>query len=365
MKKQFLLAAILSVLFVGALHFSSLGGHVYAQGIAGDSLCGSSSTTQCTPKDLEVLTNKVFLLFASVGTAILFLFIIGRIIYSAYLYMFKDAGEAELARARTQSFNMLIGYGIIIAVFGGLYMMGLQMFGVNEKYLKLLQFFSFDGFIEHAYAQEGLTNTLSSDNAYDIIISGISLAMRFFVYPSLVVLWVASGFKLVYSQGNPEGLKTARKWFLVSFVVTVIAFTLQGFIISFRETALKVFGSPSVQNGAPSPSSPGSSASSCAGKAPNTACTVSGRQGVCGYSDGTEGSVYGCYVVPGNGTAPYSVQRVTDCTGKPKNTVCTVGGRNGLCDVSDGTEGSVYGCYVGECTGHIGLDGICYTAGRR
>lgn len=317
MKKRFLLTAVLSVFFVGALHVSIPLEHAYAQGVSGDALCGGVGNP-CTPEHFRILANKLFLLFASIGTALLFLFIISRIIYSAYLYMANNDPSA-LARARTQSFNMLIGYGIIIAVFGGLYFVGLKIFGVNESVLRLLQFFSSGGFIEHAYAQSTtLTNPLSSDNAYDIIIAGISLAMRFFIYPALLAMWVASGFKLVYSQGNPEGLKTARKWFLVSFMVTIIAFTLQGFIIAFRQTALKVFDGASTQNLPSNPSSTGAA----------------------------------------NGTAPYTVGRVTDCTGKPINTVCTVAGRDGLCGYS---ESGSYGCYVGACVGSVGLDGVCYS----
>jgi hypothetical protein len=53
-------------------------------------------------------------------------------------------------------------------------------------------------------------------------------------------MWVASGFKFVYSQGNPEGLKTARSWLLVSFIVTIVAFSLQGFILALKATAQKI-----------------------------------------------------------------------------------------------------------------------------
>lgn len=362
MKQRFLFAVILAVLFVGIVRVGLPVEHAYAQGISGDALCGGSSNP-CTPAHFKILANRLFLLFASVGTALLFLFIIGRIIYSAYLYM-ANGDPGALARARTQSFNMMIGYGIIIAVFGGMYLIGLRIFGVKSEFLNLLQFFSFDGFIEHAYAQTGTTlpNPLSSDNAYDIIIAGISLAMKFFIYPALITMWVASGFKLVYSQGNPEGLKTARKWFLVSFVVTVIAFTLQGFIIAFRGTAMKVFGSASTQTVSPGSSSltPSSSqpVTSCINQPINTVCTVAGRNGRCGYSDPSQSGSYGCYVEPAGGTSPFAVQRVTDCTGKPVNTVCTVGGRDGLCGTS---EGGSYGCYVGTCSGQIGLDGVCYS----
>lgn len=311
MKKGLILASLLSAFFVIGMHGGLPAELAHAQGIAGDSLCGAQGDP-CTPQDLRILANKLFLLFASIGTALLFLFIIVRVLYSVYLYMANDDPGA-LARARTQSFNMMIGYGIIIAVFGGLYVIGLKIFGVQDGVLNLLKLFS-EGFVQHAHASSHtLTNPLSSDNAYDIIIAGISLAMSFFVYPGLIAMWVAAGFKFVYSQGNPQGLKTARNWLLVAVIVTVITFTLQGFIIAFRGTALKVFQGAGTGQVTPSPSS---------------------------------------------SAVPYAGVRVTDCTGKPLNTVCTVAGRDGLCGYS---ADNVYGCYVGACYGQIGTDGICYS----
>lgn len=282
MKKGLIIASLLAALFVVAGQFGFSVDHAFAQGISGDALCGGAGEP-CTPEHLEELARRLFLIFASIGTALLFIFIIVRVLYSVYLYMANNDPGA-LARARAQSFNMMIGYGMILAVFGGIFFVALQIFGVDDKYLKLLEYFS-EGFVQHAYAFE---NTLSSDNAYDIIIAGISLAMQFFVYPGLIAMWVAAGFKFVYSQGNPEGLKTARNWLLVAVIVTVIAFTLQGFILAFRGTALEVFGGAGTgaeqETAAPA---------SCTGRPSGSPCTAGNRPGTCGYNEERE---FGCYV---------------------------------------------------------------------
>lgn len=241
MKLPPLRTALLSTLLASFLLVASLHG-AYAQSpsIAGDELCGSSAETVCSPSHLKEMGKRLMLIFASVGGALLVVLIMIRVMISVWL-TFTGKDPSALSKARGDAFNAVVGFVIVIGVFGGLFLAALSLLGAQPWVSQLLRAFSY-GFVEHAYAQEQLLpNTLASTSLYDIIIAGANLAMKFFVYPGLIAAWVASGFKFIYSQGNPEGLKTARSWSYIAVIVTIIAFTLQGFILAFQGTAKKVF----------------------------------------------------------------------------------------------------------------------------
>lgn len=263
--------ALLSTVFAMCLVVTSLHG-AYAQtpSISGDEVCGSSQDTICKPADLAKIMRKVVGFAATVGGVVVFIFIIVRILSSVAAYMKGDQGA--IGRARDSAFQALIGFIILICVFSGGFLILVQAFGTEPWVVQLLKFFSY-GLVDQAYAAEQLLpNTYGSNSLYDIIISGANLIMRFFVYPFLIFIWVASGFKMVYSQGNPEGLKTARSWILIAVITTVVCFTLQGFILAFRGTAEKILpGSTTSQSS--STSSAGAQVSS-AEKASATAAVA-------------------------------------------------------------------------------------------
>jgi len=246
--KNTLRTALLSTLFAAVLTILSV--HtVQAQlsgPISGDILCGSSSSTKCGPQHLKQIGVKLLSLFVYLGSAALVVLVSIRLLWSVKAYFQGDV--MAIKKAGEDAFNAFIGFIIIFAVGAGILLIMLKSFGVQPWAVKLLQFFS-SGFIEHAYAAEErlLPNPLGSNSAYDLIIAALSLAMRFFIYPGLIVMWVAAGFKFIYSQGNPEGLKTARSWLLVSFIVTVVAFSLQGFILALKATAQKIVPTASIR----------------------------------------------------------------------------------------------------------------------
>lgn len=327
--KYFFLSLSLSVLFI---HAAS----VFAQGvtptqstptsgaqttsISGGDLCGNSASTICTLDNLKTLFKRIALLVAGVGSMFVIAVIAVRFTYGVMIRIFGNDPSA-LNRARNDSWNALVGFLIIIAVAGGFLAVGLKIFGAKDWTFGILNLISY-GFVEHAYAAQDqfLQNPLQSNSLYDLVVAALNLAIRFFVYPAIIAAWVASGFKFVYSQGSPEGLKTARSWLFATLIATVVIFTIQGFVLALRGTAEKVFqgtgvteqqtqqttslgssGGTSNTQGLPTGnSSSGSTTQSpqnfCQGKAAGTQCTTTNnRPGRCGYND--EGSVWDCYVV--------------------------------------------------------------------
>ena len=239
MKSSTMKTVFLSMFLATVLVITSVSG-VQAQtpSIAGDGVCGATAADVCTPADLKEIGRKVLTMFALLGSGILVVIIGIRLVRSMFAYMRGDV--MAIKKAGEAAFNALIGFFIVFAVAGGIFLLGLKYLGAQPWVGQLLQMFS-SVFVETAYAQETLLpNPLGSNSAYDLILAAMNLAMRFFIYPALIVMWVASGFKFIYSQGNPEGLKTARDWLLWSFVITVVAFSLQAFLLAFRATAEKI-----------------------------------------------------------------------------------------------------------------------------
>jgi hypothetical protein len=287
MKRTTLKTAAITTALASCFIFLSLHS-VEAQSISGDDLCGSSSTAKCTPAALKTLGMKVLSLFTVVGSALLVVFIAIRVVMSWYAYRAGDAGAIK--RAGQQAFNAFIGFIIVFAVFGGVFMILLNTLGAQPWVGKLLQMFS-EAFVPQAYAAgTQLPNPLGSNSLYDILISAASLALRFFVYPAVIAMWVWSGFQFVYSQGNPEGLNKAKSWLFWAFIITVITFALQGFLLAFRGTAEKIV--PGVTNlnlnNTATPSSPTATTTTAqpAAGTYGASCTVGSFYGTIG-TDGT------------------------------------------------------------------------------
>jgi hypothetical protein len=214
------------------------------QSVSGDEVCGSSAATECSAKDFKEIGKRLLLIFTLLGGAVLVIMICVRLVMSWYAYRSGDAGAIK--RAGEQAFNAAMGFLIIFAVFGGLYLALLNYLGTQDWAVQLFKLFS-DAFVPHAYAQTAgteqlLPNAFGSTSAYDILLAGINLAMRFFVYPAIIVMWVWSGFQFVYARGNPEGLTKAKSWLFWAFIITVVAIMLQGFLLAFKNTANKVLG---------------------------------------------------------------------------------------------------------------------------
>lgn len=331
MKKHYLL----SVLFATFLIFISFHG-VHAQGtasISGDELCGGLDGPRCNISHLKIIAQNILYTFVAIGSVAMFIFIAYRLLQSQFAVMGGNAGARAVASKNI--FNALAGFFIVVAV-GGLFVVALKALGAQAWTTKLLQLLS-DAFIPHAYAADErlLPNPLFANNLFDLILAIMNLVIKFFIYPAIIVLWVWSGFQFVYSQGNPEGLKKAKSWLLWTVIITVVIFTLQGFLLAFKNTAQKI----APQNAAfiqPTTGTPNGSAQSasgsCQGKSDGTACTVGGRAGTCTKN---EDGVFSCYATPG--------QPITNCEGQADGTACTVGGRAGTCTKN---EDGVFSCYA-------------------
>jgi hypothetical protein len=218
--------------------------------IAGDEVCGRDSTTECKLTDLTKMGKSLLFYFTMLGGAILVLFIALRLVSAWFAY--RAGNTNAIKQAGEWAFNAAIGFLIIFAVAGGLFLGGLSYLGTQPWATKLFKLFS-DMFVEHAYAAttdtsgQLLPNALGTNSAYDLLLAGINLGMRFFVYPAIIVMWVWSGFQFVYSQGNPEGLKKARSWLMWAAIITVVAIMLQGFLVALKNTANKILSQRSSQ----------------------------------------------------------------------------------------------------------------------
>ncbi len=210
--------------------------------ISGDDLCGGQK--ECTTGDLQNLFKRVIppvievSMVLGVGAMLLLL------LNAKWQEVNGNAGA--LAEARKKMGQAIIGFCMLVAIISGLYLTALKTLGVDVKFLNILNFFSIE-FIPHAYAANMLPNTTTSTNVFDLIINLFNLFMRFFVYPGVIFFWVLSGFKFISSQGNPEGLKTARGWLWTTLIVTVVVFTFQAFLLAAKGTVTNIVGDQSAQ----------------------------------------------------------------------------------------------------------------------
>lgn len=235
MKKHYLLSVLLASFLVLV---SAYGVHAQTASISGDGLCGASATSTCNISHVKTIIQKLFYAFVVVGGSALVLMTAIRLVQSWFAYRAGNASAIKEAGEKT--FQGVIGFFLFFAVLGGLLAAGLSYLGAQPWATKFLQLLS-GLFVEYAYAAETqFQNPLMSNNLFDLLLAGMNLAMRFFVYPALIVMWVWSGFQFVYSQGNPDGLKKARSWLFWAFLITAIAFMLQGFLLALKATALKI-----------------------------------------------------------------------------------------------------------------------------
>lgn len=209
--------------------------------------CGES-----TPCNLSTDLAGIFPNFFTVILSSVLMLVFLSISFTALRsYSAKSAGEIESARTKA---------GLAALGFLGLLLLTvlavpiLQALGVQEWALKLLRSLSSLDLIPHAYAQgtqvsQGSQALLPSGFTFasipDLLIALGNVAIRFFLYPWLIFIWVWSGFKLVYAQGSPEGLEKARTSITRAAIITVVVFTLQAFLLAAKVTVEKVRGTSS------------------------------------------------------------------------------------------------------------------------
>lgn len=239
----------------------SMGGTVEAQGtigatsqmstsdtsISGDEVCGASSSTKCGISDLKKISGKLLSAIVTLGLPLLIVFIVYRFVMAWFALRSGNAGAYK--EAVKEAGNAALGFLIIVALFGGLFFVVLKFFGISNFLLKPLQTI-LGMLVPHAYAadQQYLPNPLGVTNLYDFILLAVRFAVRFFLYPALIVIWVWSGFSFVLAQGNPEGLKNARKWLLWAFVTTIVVFMVQSFLLALQGSVKKILPNSGVTN---------------------------------------------------------------------------------------------------------------------
>lgn len=224
-------------------------GYQAVTSVSGDEVCGSSASTKCGISDLKKITNKLIGVIVSLGLPLLVVFIVYRIVMAYFAVRAGNAGAYK--EALQAAGNAILGFLIIVLVAGGLLLTVLKFFGVKDFLggpLKAI----IGMLIPHAYAADGqyLPNPTGITSLYDFILTVVRFAMRFFVYPMLIVMWVWSGFSFVAAQGNPEGLKNARKWLLYAVVSTIAIFMVQSFLLALQGSVKKILPSTTTQTSA-------------------------------------------------------------------------------------------------------------------
>lgn len=230
MKRQHFLTLLLASFFIMmAFH----GAHTYAQekSISGDGVCGSSVGTECKLSNLKDVSQGMFKLIITLGLPLLVVFIIFRFVMAWYSL---QQGNANAYReALKKVWEALVGFVIIVALFGGIFLAILKYFNVNAGPLKLLQMIS-SAFIPHAYAADLLPNPTGFTSLYDFILGALSVVMKFFLYPALIGIWVWAGLLYVMAQGAPEKLKKAHNLLMWAFISTLLVFITNGFLVALK-----------------------------------------------------------------------------------------------------------------------------------
>lgn len=375
MKKKYLLTFLLACTFVG-LSFGGALAQSASGSISGDSVCGQwDPVSQTVPNKCDInsvvtVIKGVLTLIITLGLPLLIVFVAFRFIMAWFALQQGNANAYK--EALQKAGNAILGFLLIVALFGGLFLVVLRYFGVKSEdgfdpliILKLLT----EAFIPYAHAQvltTQLPNPVGADNLYDFILNVLRLVMRFFVYPALIVIWVWTGFAFVAAQGNPEGLSKAKKWLMWAFVSTLVIFMLQAFLVALRGTVQQILPGSRNQSTSQVVKSPAGTLDGRTAPAEGqdrSACTINGVTGV--MSNGT------CY--PGRGS---SSNTANYCTGKRLGTLCSIsvgggGTRTGTCS---NNEDGVYSCYAAvqgdtcittsDTSGTIDTQGNCVAGGR-
>lgn len=233
---------ILAILIAASFSLLTVSGVNAAGSISGSDVCGGTLAKACTLKDLQKITSNIMTAVIGIGLPVLMIFVAYRLVTAWYAL---QQGNANAYReAFSKIMNALLGFVVVVALFGGFFLAILKFVGVEAFPLKLLEVI-FGALVPHAYAQ-GLANPLVVNDLYDFILSVLRLVMRFFIYPAFIVMWVWTGIQFVMAEGNPEALGKAKKWLLWAFVSTVLVMMLQGFLFAIRGSVQKIFSETST-----------------------------------------------------------------------------------------------------------------------
>lgn len=234
---------------------------VFAQGSIADA-CGQTTdpSKACTLADIKTITKGVFSLVISIGLPLLVVSIAYRFIKAWFALQQGNANAYKEAIKKTG--DAIVGFMIIVALLGGIFIGLLRYLGVKDRYLTPFKnIFSSVQVESYHVPYQGLhgmdvvrllvptasAQTAASDlnpvevtSLYDFIVAVLRLIMRFFIYPALIVMWVWTGFSFVLAQGAPDALTKAKKWLWWAFISTFIIFMIQAFLSAVRGSVNKI-----------------------------------------------------------------------------------------------------------------------------
>lgn len=203
---------------------------------------GTSTTSACKidREDFGGLVKGVLTLVLSIGLPLLFIFVAYRFVMAWFSLQQGNANAYK--EALQKAGNAILGFLIVVVLIGGGLYTILSVFGVKSEYIQILKLFSEGGYFTHTFAQTTqFDNPVPGvSNLYDFILKALSLVMKFFIYPALIVIWVWTGFSFVLAQGAPEALTKAKKWLMWAFITTLVIMVLQGFLFALRATVQKI-----------------------------------------------------------------------------------------------------------------------------
>ncbi len=148
MKRHHFLTLTLTVFFF-IVAFNGI--DAYAQtSISGDTLCGSTLATKCGVKDLAIIFKGIFSTIIALGLPLLVIFIMYRFVVAYYQLAQGNANAYKEAIGKVT--QAILGFIIVVALFGGIFMAMLKYLGVKDFPLELLKSISSEMTITRAYA---------------------------------------------------------------------------------------------------------------------------------------------------------------------------------------------------------------------
>lgn len=314
MKHLAVTLAIVSTVFLGGIT-------VYAQtSISGDSLCGSSTTTACNFTHLGQMVKGLMFFIIGIGLPLLIAIIAYRFVMAWFAAAQGQTGAyKEAAKKAAQS---VLGFLILIALFGGVLTVLLKYLGATDDVFKILDLIK-TAFIPTAHAQQTMLPTPIQDtNIYDFMLKILALVIRFFIYPALIVIWVWTGFSFVLAQGKPDALSKAKKLLVWATISTFVVVMVQVFLFAAKGTVEEIL--------------PGSTSGQASGQ--TSGQTIQGQPvtgtgaSQCLSSGGVVGPD-GVSCTPASSRAGSSAADY--CSGKQQGTLCTIpassGAQTGVC----------------------------------
>lgn len=299
---------------------------VYAQtSISGDALCGSSTTTACNFTHLKSLVKGVMYFIIGLGLPLLIVIIAYRFIMAWFAAAQGQTGTYK--EATKKAAQSILGFLILIALFGGVLTVALEYLGATDPVVKLLKLIS-SSLVETAHAQDVplLPSPIKDTNLYDFLLKILAMVMRFFIYPALIVMWVVTGFSFILAQGKPDALSKAKKLIIAATISTFVVVMIQAFLIAANGTVDQI-----LQKGQANATSTGQQVS-----------PMICPDGVTKYYDASDRKLCPSFLCPDGKTIYYNQSDAKFCKyaspGSNGQTSCIINGKQGV----EGVDGNCY-----------------------